>query len=190
MADVKYIHAPFDEKTARSLRAGDIVRIEGTLLAARDCAHKRMVEYLDLGKTLPVDLDGQVIYYVGPSPAKKGEVIGSAGPTTSGRMDSYTPRLLAEGVRGMIGKGYRGKAVIEAMQRYGVPYLVAVGGAGALIARSIKTYRVLAWEELGTEALAAMEVKDFPAIVAIDCEGNNYYEIGQALYRQDFHAFS
>ncbi len=181
---VKRIRAPFDDETARSLRAGDRVLITGTILAARDAAHKRLFEALEKGEPLPVDLKGAVVYYVGPSPAKPGQVIGSAGPTTAGRMDAYTPRLLAEGLKGMIGKGYRKKEVADAMKEYGVPYLAAVGGAGALISRSIRKYTVLAYPDLGTEALAAMEVEDFPAIVVMDCEGGNYYEAGQAPYKE------
>ena len=181
---VKKIRAPFDETTARSLRAGDRVRITGTILAARDAAHKRLVETLDRGEPLPVDLQGAVVYYLGPSPARPGNPIGAAGPTTSGRMDAYTPRLLKQGLKGMIGKGYRSPDVIKAMEEFGVPYLAAVGGAGALIARSIRKYTVLAYEDLGPEAVAAMEVEDFPAIVVIDCLGGNYYEAGQAPYRR------
>ena len=185
MADsVKHIRAPFDDETARSLRAGDRVLITGTILAARDAAHKRLTEALDRGEKLPVDLRGQVVYYVGPSPAKPGQAIGAAGPTTSGRMDAYTPRLIAEGLRGMIGKGYRKPEVVEAMKQYGVPYLAAVGGAGALISQSSKKYTVLAYPDLGPEAVAAMEVEDFPAIVVIDSTGDNYYETGQAPYRE------
>lgn len=184
MSQPKRIKAPFDDETARSLRAGDSVLISGQILAARDAAHKKMVEALDKGEKLPIDLTGQVVYYVGPAPAKPGQAIGSAGPTTSGRMDAYTPRLIREGLKGMIGKGYRKPEVIEAMKEYGVPYLAAVGGAGALIARSIKKYEVLAWPELGPEALALMDVEDFPAIVVIDSEGNNYYEAGQKPYRK------
>lgn len=182
-AHVKRIRAPFDDATARSLKAGDSVLISGTILAARDAAHKRLVEALDKGEKLPVDIRGAVVYYVGPSPAKPGQVIGAAGPTTSGRMDAYAPRLLDEGLKGMIGKGYRKPEVVEAMKKHGVPYLAAVGGAGALIARSIKKYTVLAYADLGPEAVAAMEVEDFPAIVVIDCLGNDYYETGQAPYR-------
>ncbi len=181
---VKKIRAPFDETTARSLRAGDRVLITGTILAARDAAHKRLVETLDRGEPLPVDLQGAVVYYLGPSPARPGNPIGAAGPTTSGRMDAYTPRLLKQGLKGMIGKGYRSPDVIKAMEEFGVPYLAAVGGAGALIARSIRKYTVLAYEDLGPEAVAAMEVEDFPAIVVIDCLGGNYYEAGQAPYRR------
>ena len=182
---MKKIRAPFDEATARSLRAGDRVLISGTILAARDAAHKRMVETLDKGDPLPVDLKGAVVYYVGPSPAKPGEVIGAAGPTTSGRMDAYTPRLLDQGLKGMIGKGYRKPEVVEAMKKHGVPYLAAVGGAGALIARSIKKYTVLAYEDLGPEAVAAMEVEDFPAVVAMDCRGEDLYLQGPARYQEE-----
>lgn len=184
MPEATRIRAPFDPEEARRLRAGEAVLITGTILAARDQAHRRMVETLDRGERLPVDLAGQVVYYVGPSPAKPGQAIGSAGPTTSGRMDAYTPRLLDEGLKGMIGKGYRSQAVVDSMRRNGVPYLAAVGGAGALIGRRIKKYTVLAWPELGPEALAEMEVEDFPAIVVIDSEGNNYYEAGQRPYRK------
>ena len=186
MADqnVKRVTAPFDDATARSLQAGDRVLITGTLLAARDAAHKRMVESLAKGEPLPVDLKGAVVYYLGPSPARPGQVIGAAGPTTSGRMDAYTPQLLGLGLKGMIGKGYRSEAVAQAIRDFGAPYLAAIGGAGALVARSIKKYTVLAYDDLGPEALAAMEVEDFPAIVVIDCLGGNYYEAGQAPYRR------
>ena len=180
----KRITAPFNDATARSLKAGDRVLISGVIIAARDAAHKRLVETLDKGEKLPVDLTGAVVYYVGPSPAKPGQPVGSAGPTTSGRMDAYTPRLIKEGLKGMIGKGYRKPEVVEAMKRHGVAYMAAVGGAGALIAKSIKKYTVLAYEDLGPEAVAAMEVEDFPAIVVIDCEGNDYYKQGQAPYRE------
>jgi len=180
----KRISAPFSDETARSLKAGDRVLISGVIIAARDAAHKRLTETLDRGEKLPVDLKSAVIYYVGPSPAKPGQPIGSAGPTTSGRMDAYTPRLIKEGIKGMIGKGYRKPEVVEAMKQYGVPYMAAVGGAGALIAKSVKKYSVLAYEELGPEAVAAMEVEDFPAIVVIDCEGTDYYAQGQAPYRE------
>ncbi len=183
-SESKRITAPFDDVTARSLRAGDRVLISGTIIAARDAAHKKLVETLDAGENLPVDLTNAVIYYVGPSPAKPGEAIGAAGPTTSGRMDAYTPRILEQGVRGMIGKGYRKPEVIESMKKHGVPYMAAVGGAGALIAKSIKKYTVLAYEDLGPEAVAAMEVVDFPAIVVIDCDGNDYYEQGQVPFRK------
>ena len=185
MPEPKRINAPIDDETARSLRAGDSVLVSGKILAARDAAHKRLVECLDRGEELPVDLTGQIVYYVGPSPASPGHVIGSAGPTTSGRMDAYAPRLMDAGLKGMIGKGYRSAAVVESMKKHGVPYMAAVGGAGALIARKIKSYKVLAWPELGPEALAEMEVEDFPAIVVIDSEGNNYYETGQKPWRKN-----
>ena len=180
----KYITAPFDETTARSLRAGDRVCISGTIIAARDAAHKRMAETLAKGEPLPVDLRGAVIYYVGPSPAKPGKPIGSAGPTTAGRMDAYTPLMIEQGIKGMIGKGYRKPAVVEAMQEHGVPYLAAVGGAGALLAGCVEQYTVLAYEDLGPEAVAALTVKNFPAIVVMDCLGNNYYQQGQAQFKE------
>ena len=179
------ITAPFDESVARSLKAGDSVLISGTIIAARDAAHKLMVEALDAGQPLPVDLKNQVVYYVGPSPAKPGEPIGSAGPTTSGRMDSYTPRLIEQGLRGMIGKGNRSQAVIDAMKKHGVVYFAAVGGAGALIAKRIKQYTVLAYGELGPEAVASMTVEDFPLIVVMDSDGNDFYKVGQAPYVQE-----
>lgn len=178
------ITAPFSDETARSLRAGDAVLISGVIIAARDAAHKRMTEALAKGEELPVDMTGAVIYYVGPTPAKPGQAIGSAGPTTSGRMDAYAPTMMDQGVKGMIGKGYRKPEVIESMKKHGVAYMAAVGGAGALIARAIKKYTVLAYDDLGPEAVARMEVEDFPAIVVIDCDGNNFYEQGQAPYRK------
>lgn len=184
MPEPRRIRAPFEDDVARDLKAGESVLISGTILAARDAAHKRMVECLEKGEDLPVNLKGQVVYYVGPSPAQPGKPVGSAGPTTSGRMDAYAPTLMKEGLKGMIGKGYRKEEVVNAMKESGVPYLAAVGGAGALIAKKIKKYTVLAWPELGPEALAEMEVEDFPAIVVIDSKGNNYYETGQKPYRK------
>lgn len=179
------ITAPFDEKVARSLKAGDSVLLSGTIIAARDAAHKLMVEALDKGEALPVDLTNQVVYYVGPAPAKPGQPIGSAGPTTSGRMDSYTPRLIEKGLRGMIGKGNRSQAVVDAMKKHGVVYFAAVGGAGALIAKRVKEYNVLAYGELGPEAVASMTVEDFPLIVVMDSEGKDFYKVGQAPYIQE-----
>lgn len=179
------ITAPFSSETAQKLRAGDQVLITGTILAARDAAHKRLAQSLEKGEKLPLNLEHAVIYYVGPSPARPGFPIGSAGPTTSGRMDKYTPALIEQcHISGMIGKGYRNQEVIDCIKKYSVPYLVTLGGAGALIAKSIKKYTVLAYEDLGTEAIAAMEVEDFPAIVAIDVLGNSFYEQGQAPYRE------
>lgn len=179
------ITAPFSPETAQKLRAGDQVLITGTILTARDAAHKRLMETLEKGEKLPLNLEHAVIYYTGPTPARPGLPIGSAGPTTSGRMDKYTPALIEQcHISGMIGKGYRNQDVIDSIKKYAVPYLVTLGGAGALIAKSIKKYTVLAYEDLGPEAIAAMEVEDFPAIVAIDVLGNNFYEMGQAPYRE------
>ena len=182
MSDVKRIRAPFDEATARSLRAGDRVLITGTIIAARDAAHKRLVEALDRGEELPVDLDGAVIYYVGPSPARPGRAIGAAGPTTAGRMDAYTPTLLARGLRGMIGKGYRKPEVVEAMKKYHGVYFGAIGGAGALLAKCIKKCELIAYEDLGAEALRKLYVEDMPLVVIIDSEGKNLYDEGKAAY--------
>ncbi|WP_425060102.1 Fumarate hydratase class I, anaerobic [Sporomusa carbonis] len=184
MAEQIRITTPLTDETVKNLKAGDSVLITGVIYAARDAAHKRMVEALDRGEDLPVDFTGQMVYYVGPSPAKPGEPIGSAGPTTSGRMDAYAPRILDKGLKGMIGKGYRSDAVVESMKKNGVVYLVATGGAAALISKTIKAYEVVAYGDLGPEAIARMEVVDFPAIVAIDSEGRNFYHEGQKIYRQ------
>ena len=175
---------PLTEEKARSLQAGDSVLISGVIYTGRDAAHKRMVEALDRGEKLPTDLTDQIIYYVGPAPAKPGQPIGSAGPTTSGRMDAYAPRIIEQGLRGMIGKGYRSAEVVAAMKKHGAVYFVAIGGAAALIAKSIKSYEVLAYEDLGSEAHAKLIVEDFPAIVAIDSEGRNFYEVGQQQYKR------
>ena len=178
------LKTPLGEADARKLRAGDSVLLTGVIYTARDAAHKRLCELVEAGKPLPFDPMDAVVYYVGPTPAAPGQIIGSAGPTTSYRMDAYAPTLIALGLRGMIGKGYRKPDVVEAMQRHGVPYLAAVGGAGALISQRIKKYTVLAYPDLGPEAVAALEVEDFPAIVVIDSTGDNYYETGQAPYRK------
>ena len=178
------LKTPLGEADARKLRAGDSVLLTGVIYTARDAAHKRLCELVEAGKPLPFDPMDAVVYYVGPTPAAPGQIIGSAGPTTSYRMDAYAPTLIALGLRGMIGKGYRKPEVVEAMKRYGVPYLAAVGGAGALISQRIKKYTVLAYPDLGPEAVAALEVEDFPAIVVIDSTGDNYYETGQAPYRK------
>lgn len=185
MAEVKRITTPLDDETARSLKAGDQVLISGVMYSARDAAHKRLVDLLEKGEPLPVDLKGQVVYYVGPSPAKPGNVIGSAGPTTSGRMDAYTPALLEQGLKGMVGKGLRTPAVKEAMKKHGGVYFAAVGGAAALIARTIKASRVIAYEELGPEAFRELVVEDFPAIVINDALGNDLYEVGTQAYRRE-----
>lgn len=184
MAKQIRITTPLTAEAAGKLKAGDIVLITGTIYSARDAAHKKMVEALDRGEKLPVDFTDQIVYYVGPSPAKPGQVIGSAGPTTSGRMDAYTPKMLEQGLRGMIGKGYRSPAVIEAMKKHGAVYFAATGGAAALIARAIKKYEVVAYGDLGAEALAEFAVEDFPAIVVIDSTGRNFYEEGQQKYRK------
>ncbi len=174
---------PLSADKARQLKAGDLVLITGTIYTARDAAHKRMVEALAAGEKLPVDLTDQIIYYVGPAPAKPGQAIGSAGPTTSGRMDAYTPRMLEQGLRGMIGKGYRSDEVVASMQQHGAVYFAATGGAAALIAKTIKKYEIIAYEDLGAEALSRLTVEDFPAIVVIDSEGRNFYTEGQSKYR-------
>ena len=167
------------------MRAGDKVTISGTIYVARDAAHKRMVAALDRGEPLPFDPAGQIVYYMGPSPAKPGRVIGSAGPTTAYRMDAYAPRLMEIGLKGMIGKGERTAPVIEAIQRYKAVYFGAIGGAAALIAQSITSARVIAYEELGPEAVRELTVVDFPAIVMNDAFGGNAYETGRATYRQE-----
>ncbi len=180
------IKAPLSEEMVEQLKAGDPVTISGVIYAARDAAHKRMVEALDRGERLPFDIGGQIVYYVGPAPAKPGQVIGSAGPTTSGRMDVYTPRLLAEGLRGMIGKGNRSAAVKEALKRYKAVYFGAIGGAGALIAKSVKKAELVAYKDLGPEAVLCLEVEDFPAIVIDDAHGHDLYEEGAEKYRQEW----
>lgn len=172
----RHISVPLDKETATSLHAGDYVYLTGTIYTARDAAHKRMQETLDGGEKLPLDVKKNVIYYMGPSPARPGKAIGSAGPTTASRMDKYAPSLLDLGLKGMIGKGKRNQAVIDAIVRNGAVYFAAVGGAGALLSRSIVSSEVIAYDDLGTEAIRKLEVKDFPVIVVIDSEGNNLYE--------------
>ena len=172
----KYIKAPLDAETARSLKAEDYVYITGTIYTARDTAHKRMQEALDAGEKLPVELENNIIYYLGPTPARPGRVIGSAGPTTSSRMDKYTPQLLDLGMKGMIGKGKRTQEVRDAIVRNGAVYFAAVGGAGALLSRQIIKSEVIAYEDLGTEAIRKLEVENLPAIVVIDSEGTDLYE--------------
>jgi fumarate hydratase subunit beta len=183
MDNVKKLYTPLTREQAAQLRAGDTVLITGAVITGRDAAHKRLVQLLDEGKPLPVALEGQIIYYVGPAPAKPGYASGSAGPTSSYRMDKYAPRLLDLGLRGMIGKGLRGPAVIDAMKRNKSVYFAAVGGAAALISKSIVSSEVVAYEDLGAEAIRRLEVVDFPAVVAIDCLGNNLYETGPQRYR-------
>lgn len=172
----RHITAPIDKETVKELRAGDYVYLTGTIYTARDAAHKRMYEALEQGESLPLDVQNNVIYYMGPSPAREGRPIGSAGPTTASRMDKYAPALLDLGLIGMIGKGKRSEAVKEAIVRNGAVYFAAVGGAGALLAGSIKASEVIAYDDLGTEAIRRLEVENFPVIVVIDSEGNDLYE--------------
>jgi len=181
----KKITAPLTAETVKDLRAGDSVLMSGTIYTGRDLAHKRLTDSLKSGEKLPFDLAGAVIYYVGPSPAKPGKVIGSAGPTTSYRMDAYSPLLIEKGLRGMIGKGNRTQPVLEAMKKHGAVYFAAVGGAAALIAKSIKKAKVIAYEDLGPEAVRELEVEDFPAIVINDMYGGDLYQQGVAKYRKE-----
>jgi len=176
----RQIETPLSDEMVRSLKAGEEVLISGVLYTGRDAAHKKMMQCLEEGAPLPFQMRGQVIYYVGPCPAPPGKIIGSAGPTTSGRMDAYAPALLDMGLKGMIGKGMRNGTVIEAMKRNGAVYFGAIGGAAALIARSVVSEEVVAFPELGTEAIRRLVVKDFPAFVVLDAEGGNYYESGRA----------
>ena len=180
----QYIQAPVSKEDARSLKAGDYVYLSGTIYTARDAAHKRMKEALDQGQKLPFDLKGSVIYYMGPSPAREGRPIGSAGPTTASRMDKYTPELLDLGLGAMIGKGKRSPAVIDARVRNGAVYFAAVGGAGALLSKCILSSEIVAYEDLGAEAIRKLEVKNFPVIVVIDSQGNNWYETASKEYAE------
>ena len=180
----KQINVPLSREDALSLKAGDYVYLTGTVYTARDAAHKRMQEALDRGEELPFDIRGNVIYYMGPSPAREGRPIGSAGPTTASRMDKYTPTLLDLGLAGMIGKGRRSPAVKEAVIRNGAVYFAAVGGAGALLSRAIESAEVIAYEDLGTEAIRRLTVKDFPVIVCMDAEGTDLYETAAEEYRK------
>jgi fumarate hydratase subunit beta len=179
---VRKITTPLTDEIVESLHAGDEVALSGVVYQARDAAHKRLVALIEAGEELPFELAGAVVYYVGPSPAKPGAVIGSAGPTTSGRMDAYTPLLIEKGLKGMIGKGLRADAVKQAMQTHKAVYFAATGGAGALLARRIVANEVIAWPELGAEACARLQVVDFPAVVVIDCHGADLYEEGRRQY--------
>lgn len=180
----KRITAPIDKETAKSLKAGDYVYITGTIYTARDAAHKRMQEALQKGENLPIDIKNNVIYYMGPSPAREGRPIGSAGPTTASRMDRYTPELLDLGMGAMIGKGKRSKEVIDAIVRNGSVYFAAIGGAGALLSKCIRESTVVAYDDLGTEAIRELKVENFPVIVVIDSEGNNLYETALLQYKE------
>lgn len=178
------IQVPLQEKDIEELRAGDYVYLTGTIYTARDAAHKRMYESMKKGETLPIELKGNVLYYLGPSPAREGQVIGSAGPTTSSRMDKYTPDMLDEGLKGMVGKGKRSTEVVEAIKRNHAVYFAAVGGAGALLAQCIKEAQVVAYEDLGTEAIRRLYIEDLPVIVVIDKEGNNLYETAAEKWKK------
>ena len=178
----KYITAPLTKEQARSLRAGESVYLSGSVYTARDAAHKRLCELVEQGKPLPFPIEGAVIYYVGPSPARPGQAIGSAGPTTSYRMDAYAPTLLRLGELGMIGKGKRSPAVVEAMRETGAVYFGAIGGAGALLSQCVKSAQLICYEDLGAEAVRRLEVENLPLTVVIDSQGNNLYETGPAAY--------
>ena len=171
----KYINTPIDDKIVSELKAGDYVYLTGTVYTARDAAHKRLYEALQRGEDIPLELQNNIIYYLGPSPAREGQVIGSAGPTTSSRMDKYTPLLLEKGLKGMIGKGKRSDEVIESMHKNHAVYFAAIGGAGALLSKCIKKSEVIAYEDLGTEAIRKLEVENLPIIVVIDDEKTNLY---------------
>lgn len=180
----KRVTTPLTQEKVKDLKAGDRVLLTGTIYTARDAAHKRLIDLLIENKPLPINVKDEIIYYVGPSPAKPGIVIGSAGPTTSYRMDPYAPKLLDLGLRGMIGKGSRGQEVIDAIIRNDAVYFGAIGGAAALIGKSVKSSEIVAYEDLGAEAIRKLEVEDLPIIVIIDSEGNNLYELGQEEYKK------
>ena len=184
MSEVIKITTPLSDEVVDSLKSGDQVSINGILYTARDAAHKRLIDLLDHRDELPFDIKGQIIYYVGPTPAKPGAIIGSAGPTTSYRMDPYAPRLMEVGMKGMIGKGNRTQSVIDAMVKYKSIYFAAIGGAGALVARSIKKVEIIAYEDLGPEAIRKMEVEDFQAVVVNDVSGNDVYKEGMNKYKK------
>lgn len=176
MGETKKLQPPLNEKMVRELRAGDEVLISGVVYTARDVAHKRLCELIEAGRKLPFPLEGAIIYFVGPTPARPGRVIGAAGPTTSSRMDAFSPKLIANGLKAMIGKGYRGSEVRDALKKYTAVHLSTIGGAGALLSKHIVVAEVIAYEELGTEAIRKLEVVDFPAIVAYDSYGNSVYK--------------
>ena len=182
MSEAIRLKTPLSDADVEKLKAGDKVLLNGVIYTGRDAAHKRLYDLLMEGKSLPIDVKGQVIYYVGPAPAKPGQVIGSAGPTTSGRMDAYSPKLIELGLKGMIGKGMRKKEVVEAMKKYKAVYFAATGGAGALLAKAIKKAQVVAYEDLGPEAINRLEVENFPVIVVNDTKGNDLYEEGMRKY--------
>ena len=184
MENRKIIRPPFTDEVIRELHAGDMVFISGTIYTARDAAHKRLCEMLARGEEMPFDFAGQAVYYAGPAPAKPGRPIGSVGPTTGGRMDAYSPTLIAQGLRVMIGKGLRSKEVVDALKQYTGVYFAAIGGAAALMAQAVKKAQVIAFDDLGTEAIRRLEVENLPVIVAIDCHGNDAYAQGRAQYER------
>lgn len=176
MSEIKRLQAPLTEADVRSLKVGDEVLITGVIYGARDMAHKRLCEAIDSGVKLPFELEGAIIYFVGPTPSRPGRVIGAAGPTTSSRMDAFSPKLIAKGLKAMIGKGYRNTEVREALKKYGAVHLSTIGGAGALLSKHITAAEVIAYEDLGTEAIRRLQVVDFPAVVAYDSYGNSVYD--------------
>ena len=182
MSDAIKLTPPLSDEDVEDLRAGDRVVISGTIYTGRDAAHKRLIDLIQSGKVLPIDVKGQIIYYVGPSPAKPGMAVGAAGPTTSYRMDAYAPELIRLGLKGMIGKGARGQPVKDAMVKHKAVYFAAIGGAGALMAQAIKKAEIVAYEDLGPEAIRRLEVEDFPVIVVNDVQGNDLYEEGVKKY--------
>ncbi len=184
MSGAKRLTTPLKDSDLENLKVGEKVFLSGIIYTGRDAAHKRLVELLDAGRELPFNVEGQVIYYVGPAPAKPGKPIGSAGPTTSYRMDAYAPRLIEVGLKGMIGKGSRSQEVVESMKKHKAVYFAAVGGAAALIAKSIKSKELVAYEDLGPEAIFKLEVEDFPVIVANDIKGDDLYKQGMEAYRR------
>lgn len=185
MEDRIIIEAPFTDKKIKSLKAGEMVYISGTVYTGRDAAHKRLCEMIERGEEMPFDFEGQAIYYAGPCPAKPGKPIGSVGPTTGGRMDAYSPLLIQQGLKVMIGKGSRSSEVIEALKEHTGVYFAAIGGAAALMARCVVSAEVIAFDELGTEAIRKLQVDQLPVIVAIDSEGNDSYELGRSKYSQN-----
>jgi fumarate hydratase subunit beta len=184
MGEVIRIQTPLTDEVLERLKIGDRVIVNGVVYTGRDAAHKRLVDLVNQGKPLPFDIRGQIIYFVGPTPPKPGQVIGAAGPTSSYRMDAYSPTLIAKGLKGMIGKGLRGKEVVEAMKKYKAVYFGATGGAGALISKRIKKAEIVAYEDLGAEAVRRLEVEDFPVIVVNDIYGNDLYEVGKKQYKK------
>ena len=185
METKRILSAPFTDEKIKSLKAGDMVYISGTIYTARDAAHKRLCEMIDAGEPMPFDFEGQVVYYAGPCPAKPGQPIGSVGPTTGGRMDAYSPTLIGLGLRCMIGKGSRSEEVIDALKQHTGVYFAAIGGAAALMAKAVKEAEVIAFDDLGTEAIRKLRVEELPVIVAIDSEGNDMYKIGVEKFRQE-----